>query len=59
MSATTVVWVTSFSAGLLGSMIGYWFGFKAGKKWGEADGIKWARERLEDVNRMTAKGLRQ
>ena len=47
MSATTVIWITAFSAGLLGSMIGYWFGFKAGAKWGEADGIKWARERLE------------
>jgi hypothetical protein len=35
---------------LLGYALGFWQGWTAGKKWGEADGVRWARKRLEEMN---------
>jgi hypothetical protein len=44
--------ITAFASGLGGSVIGFWFGFKAGRKWGEAAGIKWANEQLREATRQ-------
>lgn len=49
MSPQGWIWITAFSSGLLGSMIGFWYGFKAGRRWGEADGVAWATERLRQA----------
>jgi hypothetical protein len=47
--------VTAVLGVFAGLGVGLWFGFQWGKKWGEADGVRWARERLEDANRQVAK----
>lgn len=53
--ATWICWITAFASGLLGSLIGFWFGFKAGRKWGEADGIAWSTQRLEEARQQMAR----
>lgn len=44
--------ITAFASGLLGSLVGFWFGFKAGRKYGEADGVAWAAQRLEEARQQ-------
>jgi hypothetical protein len=58
MSPETVIWITAFCGVLAGYLLGFWHGWRQGKKWGEADGVRWARERLEDQNRLSAQRVK-
>lgn len=39
-------------SGVLGSLIGFYWGWRCGRKYGEADGVAWAAQRLEEARQQ-------
>ena len=52
MTAQWPMFLAAFLSGCIGAMVGFYWGWKCGRKYGEAEGVKWATERIKEASQM-------